>query len=572
MKLKIYVAMMICLLFSLFLISVNAQTGVFAEAQGQANLRADTRTDAPIVGQIAAGTRYPVIGRSELYPWLLLGDPNNLQPLGWAFQDLLIVTGNVNSVPLSSLIIDGRQIASTLAMPPSPTAASGVVPNASASLTPTQSAPATATTAFNVAAIVQGEINVRYGPGVDFPRIGVANVGDRFQVTRYHTQVPWVEVVYPASPNQLAWLNRDVIQIEGDIFSLPAVTSALINLPPLQPTTSLVVSGNALNPQVPSSPAFTQLGNDIFNMMLARGFDPATSKFGAFFLMDLQTGEAISVGNDVAFSGTSVMKVAIMARLYGSLSTPPDARTAVDVANTMICSENAATNRLLSIVGSGDEYNGADEVTNFMNTLGLSDSFIIAPYALNLNTPVTPPPNRAVIAPTTTVDQTKSNPDYTNQVTVDDMGYLLADIYQCAYQDSGPLLTNFSGAYEPRECRQMLHVMSNNTVDALLKAGVPADTRVAHKHGWINDTHSNAAVFFTPGGDYVMVMAVHQPSWLDFSESLPMIAEASRMVYNYFNPTAPMSTVREGFIPETNSCNYTNSQLSLDLRQPIWDN
>jgi beta-lactamase class A len=157
-------------------------------------------------------------------------------------------------------------------------------------------------------------------------------------------------------------------------------------------------------------------------------------------------------------------------------------------------------------------------------------------------------------------------------LAVDDMGWLLASMYQCAYQNKGMLLEKFGGKYEARECRQMLHVMSNNTVDALLKAGVPANTRVAHKHGWINDTHSNAAVFFTPGGDYVMVMILHQPTWLDFTESLPVMAESSRLVYNYFNPTAPQETIRDGFIPEAGTCNFANTPLITDLRQPIWDN
>jgi beta-lactamase class A len=113
--------------------------------------------------------------------------------------------------------------------------------------------------------------------------------------------------------------------------------------------------------------------------------------------------------------------------------------------------------------------------------------------------------------------------------------------------------------------------MSNNTVDALLKAGVPADIRVAHKHGWIPDTHSNAAVFFTPGGDYVIAMIMYQPEWLNFQESLPVIAEVSRQVYNYFNPDSPQPIVRDGFIPEANDCNYTGDPLVIDLMQPIWD-
>ena len=155
-------------------------------------------------------------------------------------------------------------------------------------------------------------------------------------------------------------------------------------------------------------------------------------------------------------------------------------------------------------------------------------------------------------------------------MTVAEMGSLLASVYQCAYNESGPLMETLSNI-EPRECRQMLHVMSNNTVDALLKAGVPADTRVAHKHGWIPDTHGNAAVFFTPGGDYVIAMMMFQPEWLNFQESLPVIAEVSRQVYNYFNPDQPQEFIRDGFIPEANTCNYAGDPLVGDLMQSVWD-
>jgi hypothetical protein len=113
--------------------------------------------------------------------------------------------------------------------------------------------------------------------------------------------------------------------------------------------------------------------------------------------------------------------------------------------------------------------------------------------------------------------------------------------------------------------------MSNNTVDALLKAGVPVGIRVAHKHGWINDTHGNAAVIFTPGGDYVLVMMLYQPTWLDFSESLPLIAEVSREVYNYYNPNEPLAQVRQGYIPTVDECNYTfDDPLVGEISSPFF--
>lgn len=539
-----------------------AQAVATAEALGQANLRAATDTNSVKVGEITSGTVYPVIGRSEFFPWVLLGDPNTQQPIGWVYQDLVTIRGALNAVPISTLILDPATLvtAPPAAAPNNPQPTSAPLAQPTATLTPT----------YSVTGTVRGEVNVRYGPGVDYPRVGVANAGERFELSGYHTQYPWVQVRYANSPNGYAWIARDLLDIQGNIFTLPAISDGVLVLPTLTPTPSVVLSSNLHSGEaVPISPAFARLGEQIWELMLRNRFDPQTSRFGALFLMDLQTGEAITFGNDIAFSGTSVNKIPILVRLYGTLNEPPNAQTATDIANTMICSENVATNRLLSIIGNGNEFTGAEEVTRFMNALGMKNSFLLSPYVTDPQKPPIPP--RPIRYPTTGVDQVRAQPDLSNQLTVDEVGWLLADVYQCAYGDGGILLEKFGDLYEPRECRQMLHVMSNNTVDGLLKAGIPEGVRVAHKHGWIDTTHSNAGIFFTEGGDFVMVMMVFQPSWLLFSESLPVIAESARLAYNYFNPSAPMPAIRDGIIPEAPTCNFANTPLITDLRQPIWD-
>jgi hypothetical protein len=79
---------------------------------------------------------------------------------------------------------------------------------------------------------------------------------------------------------------------------------------------------------------------------------------------------------------------------------------------------------------------------------------------------------------------------------------------------------------------------------------------VAHKHGWINDTHGDAALVLSPGGAYIFVMMLHNPVWLNFSDSEPLITESSRLVYNYFNPDAPMPAVRvDDGIGDVAACN-----------------
>lgn len=567
MKRIVSLGIMLLIIFVGLNIVIAQQTfDVTAEALGQANLRATTDVTSDLVGNIVAGTRYPVVGRSELYPWLLLGDPVTSQPIGWVFNELVTVYGNISDVPYSTVVIDGTQQFSA-----TPTIVASVAADATSSeVVPTATLQPSTTPAFNVAGIVQGEVNIRYGPGVDYPRVGVAQAGERFQITGWHTQFPWVQIAYPNSPNGYAWIAIDLLDIQGDIYTLPSIATSQLNLPTLTPTPA-VISASAIgdNPPVSLSTGFQVLGNQLWSIVLDGGFDPETSRFGALFVMDLQTGEALSFGSEFAFSGTSVSKIAVLASLYATLDVPPNQSIATDIANMMICSENVATNEVMALAGRGDVYQGAAVATNLFRTLGLENSFITAPYVIPNATQV--PPTSPIPIYETEADQDKANVDLSNQITVDEMGWLLSSIYQCAYNESGPLIDDFAGQFEPRECRQMIHVMVNNNVDALLKAGVPADTRVAHKHGWINDTHGNAAIFFTPGGDYVIVMMLHQPEWLNFEESLPVIAEVSRTVYNYYNPDAPQTFIRDGYIPEAGTCNFAGSPLVGDLMQPVWD-
>lgn len=532
-------------------------TGVSAEAIGQANLRAAPSIEAALVSEIRAGTAYPVLGRSRRFPWLLLGEAGTIQPKGWVYEELVVLHGDINAVPVTEMTVNPAA--------PSPT------PAAQATATEGAASPQPPTPGgFGVMGRVTGEVNIRYGPGVGYPRAGVAYAGDEFEVTGYHTLYPWLRIRYGGAFGEQAWVARDLLTVSGNIFNTIAISQTQFTLPPLTATPDAIrFSGINGEPAQPiNNPGLRNLANGLWQLFLDAGFDPQTSRFGALFVLDLASGEAFSFGDDIAFSGTSLNKIAILAKLYQQLEAPPTIETTTDILNTMICSENAATNRLLAQVGGGNAYIGAEAVTDFLAEIGLSRSFLTAPFT-TAGTPEPPP--HPIRLPRTAADQVKAQPDLSNQLTVGEIGTLLANLYRCAYEDGADFNQSDGGVISGRECRQMLHVMSNNTVDALLKSGAPADTRVAHKHGWIPDTHGNAALFFTAGGDYVIAMMLFQPEWLNFQQSLPLFAEASRRVYNDFNPDAPFYADREWHIPDVNSCNYFNDPLVADLLQWTWD-
>ncbi len=552
----LYIGAAAMLLIALAVIPVLAQnTSVTAEAIGQANLRAWTVTTATQVGEIRAGTRYPVIGRSALYPWVLLGDVNTQQPIGWAFQELLTIQGDLNTVAVTEIALGETAALSTLptATPPTLSSTPNPAATAEAALEIVESA---------VRGIVQGEINIRYGPGVEYPRVGIGSVGDVLAIVGWHTQLPWVQIRYAASPTGAAWVNVDLIEIEGDLYNLPAISQITFNLPTLTPTPSGIEASDVLGATpVPLSAEFQALGNTLTAMMIDAGFDPVTSRLGAMFVMNLQTGESLTYGSETAFSGMSVNKIAILAGLYDQFNAPPDDQTAYTIGDAMICSENISTNRMLSIAGDGNPYTGAERVSAFLERVGLEDTFIYTPFA---NDPfITPQAPRTRI---TEADQTAAEPDPFNQMTVNEVGGLLNGVYQCSVNGTGPLIDG--GTFTQTECSQMLHVMSGNRIGNLIEAGVPATVRVAHKHGWINDTHGDAAVVFSPGGAYVFVVVLHNPIWLNFDESSTLVAEMSRLIYNYFNVNAPLQEVRYEQVPAT--CDLLGSPYISDLQDPTF--
>ncbi|MDX2077496.1 MAG: serine hydrolase [bacterium] len=575
MRLKMGLALLGLLVGMLPMLVLGQSTGVVAEAIGSANLRSRPDTTADKLGEILKGTQYPVVGRSEFFPWVLLGDVTTFQPIGWVFNELVVITGDINTVPLSTLDV-------TNPPPPVPTATNMVQVNGSS--IPTATGPAitplsvtftpiaSPTPNYTVSGTVINEINIRYGPGTDYPVLGRAFAGEIFPISGYHTQFPWVQIIYAGSPNNFGWVLQELLTITGDIYSLPAVTSLQFNLPTLTPTPAVRAASRIVGqPNVPLSPAFAKLGDDLWNYLLSQGFNPATSQFGALYLQDLQTGEAVTFGNDFAFSGTSINKIAVLAEYFNTMDGIPNLSEAVDIANTMICSENVATNRVMGANAGGDNLQGAVNTTNFMRQLGLTRTFLTAPYDTTIGIATSTPVPRAIEFPITDADQVKANPNPSNQMAVDEMGWMLSSIYECAYRESGPLMTNFTG-FTPQECRKMIHVMESNTVDGLLKAGVPENIRVAHKHGWVNDTHGNAGIFFTPGGDYVMVVMLFKPEFLSFeAESLPILGELSRMVYNHYNPTQPLNQARPNYIPGVGECNYdATNPLVSEIASPLF--
>ncbi len=269
---------------------------------------------------------------------------------------------------------------------------------------------------------------------------------------------------------------------------------------------------------------------DILDQLLRSLLEESPGLIPGIFVKDLQTGDELKINAEVAYSGLSVIKIAILEETYRALELPLDPEKTDWVSGTMAASDNYKANLLLSeVIGDGDGYQGAVNLTASMNYLGLKNTFMAAPYDEeegNFLTIVTPANSRTDVT---------TDPDPSRQTTSLEVGLLLEMIYQCS-RGGGTLMVAYPDDFTSDECDRMIEWMSKNRIDSLIEAGVPVGTRVAHKEGLSGDTHADAALVFSPGGDFVLVVFLHRPQWLEWEESAPLIANVATATYNYFNP------------------------------------
>jgi beta-lactamase class A len=295
-------------------------------------------------------------------------------------------------------------------------------------------------------------------------------------------------------------------------------------------------------------------------------YDGQTS-VASVYIQDLTTGEEISILGDVAFTSASTVKVPILLDYFRFLDGEPTQDDAWLMANSLLCSANSTSNLIMSdIIGARDIYRGIASVTNNIAYIGATNTYLTAPL-------IDGSPNQQLgsIAPPETAPNPNynTNPDLFNQTTAEDMGTLFQMIYDCAYRNSG-LLTAFpDGEYTPKECRQMLELMSGLDLNRLLEAGTPEGTRIAYKNGWVGEVTGVAGVVFPPNGrDYIISVYIWEDTgatgFQDYIRLWPIIEDISRATWNYFSPDQALLQPRPDIPTTAQECQQiaTNGDIT----------
>jgi beta-lactamase class A len=328
------------------------------------------------------------------------------------------------------------------------------------------------------------------------------------------------------SPGSELDIDRAIPMIEASLFSLKQRSVVL----PIQRT-------------APSHPTFQNLEVLLRQTIELSGFEGIIGLYvedmgsGQIISFIQDAGNPVSTPPDVAFTASSTIKIPIMISVFRRIGENPDAETTKNLEDMIAKSINTAADWLMQ--NKIDRARGPLLVTEDMKTLGLDNTFLGgyfyagAPLLEQIRTPAN---QRTDIS---------TDPDPYSQTTPSEIGQILQDIYQCAKMDGGALIAAFPGEITQVECQAMINYLVQDRIALLIQAGVPDGTNVAHKHGWVTDLYgvihdmSDAAIVFTPGGDYVFTIYMYHPVQIVFDPANQLVTDLSRAIYNYYNIPTP---------------------------------
>ena len=104
-----------------------------------------------------------------------------------------------------------------------PTATPSPTQTPSPTVTPTPSPSATPTPASLEGRINGDVVNVRSGPGTQYPVLGQVFVEQRYAVTGRDEAGEWLRICCPVTEDEESWISAQFVELAGDPLSLPAV-------------------------------------------------------------------------------------------------------------------------------------------------------------------------------------------------------------------------------------------------------------------------------------------------------------------------------------------------------------
>lgn len=252
---------------------------------------------------------------------------------------------------------------------------------------------------------------------------------------------------------------------------------------------------------------------------LTRRVNSYSSKWSVY-LKDLTTGNVISI-NERAQESASLIKLYVMGAVMqeiqnGNLEMNDTIKHLLDEMITV--SDNSATNELVRYLNKDhDHKKGMKKVNAFIKAQGFE-------YTHEYNG----------LEDTSLWYDASSK----NTTSAKDCGRLLERIYR------GEFVSHLAS-------RQMEELLLNQQVTYKIPSTIPSESRVANKTGETSDCENDAAIVYTPKGDYILCIMSCEVS--SKSSAVDSLQEMSRLIYNYFinRDTSKVSRQVEATAKET---------------------
>ena len=252
---------------------------------------------------------------------------------------------------------------------------------------------------------------------------------------------------------------------------------------------------------------------------LTRRINSYSSKWSVY-LKDLTTGNVISI-NERAQESASLIKLYVMGAVMqeiqnGNLEMNDTTKHLLDEMITV--SDNSATNELVRYLNKDhDHKKGMKKVNAFIKAQGFE-------YTHEYNG----------------LEDTSLwyDTDTKNTTSAKDCGRLLERIYR------GEFVSHLAS-------RQMEELLLNQQVTYKIPSTIPSESRVANKTGETSDCENDAAIVYTPKGDYILCIMSCEVS--SKNSAVDSLQDISSLIYSYFmnRDTSKVSRQVEATAKET---------------------
>lgn len=227
------------------------------------------------------------------------------------------------------------------------------------------------------------------------------------------------------------------------------------------------------------------------------------------YLKDLKSGRTMKI-NEHAMQSASLIKLYIAGTTLeliekGELT---ETDTITHALHEMITvSDNESSNVLVrSFCDEADDFQtGLAKVNDFIRRMGFTNTIQV----------------NGIADPSLWVSDGRIN-----ETSAADCGKLLEMIY------NRELVSHYASY-------RLENLLNNQEVNYKIPAGLPDGTHISHKTGEVDDTENDAAIIYTPYGDYIFCILSTELN--DTGAAVDHIHEITALVYNWF--TSPITEV-----------------------------